>query len=384
MRILFCTNSLGARGGIERVTIVKANAFAEIPGNEVAICYTDKGTYPEDTIHPVSGKVRVIDTGVPFWDLYPLNLKNLLVTAPKKLLKLRKSLKRIIKDFKPDVVITTGSYEKYALATLSPSRIAGKPSVKVREYHFNSNYRKFTGDSRLFKIAEWFEYNVLGRMFDMNYLLTKEDKDSNFKHNPKFDYLYNPVSFSHIEMSDTKRENIVIAVNRLVDQKNTTDIIKAWGRIQNKAIGWKLLIVGDGPERKMLQELANNLGVGDTVHFLGFRKDIPELLSKSKILAMASKYEGMPLNLLETIVMGVVPISYRTPYGPADIITDGKDGILVDYMDEKQFADKLLRLIKDDACIKNMSIAAKERAKDFDVNKIAGEWMEKYRSLLDK
>lgn len=50
MRILFCLNSLGGFGGIERVTIVKANALAEIEGNNVAICYTDRGEYP-NTIH---------------------------------------------------------------------------------------------------------------------------------------------------------------------------------------------------------------------------------------------------------------------------------------------------------------------------------------------
>lgn len=111
MRILFCTNSLGAHGGIERVTIVKANAFAEIPGNEVAVCFTDKGTYPDDTIHPISDKVRVIDLGVTFWDLYPLNLKNLMVTAPMKLYRLRKAIRKAILDFKPDVVITISGYE---------------------------------------------------------------------------------------------------------------------------------------------------------------------------------------------------------------------------------------------------------------------------------
>lgn len=58
MKILFCVNSLGGFGGIERVTIVKANALAAIEGNEVGICYTDKGAYPE-TIHPLSLSVKV-------------------------------------------------------------------------------------------------------------------------------------------------------------------------------------------------------------------------------------------------------------------------------------------------------------------------------------
>lgn len=65
-----------------------------------------------------------------------------------------------------------------------------------------------------------------------------------------------------------------------------------------------------------------------------------------------------------------------------DIITDGKDGVLVDYMDEEQFAEKLLELMRDPGRIERMSAAAKERANDFDVAKIAVEWMKKYKTLL--
>lgn len=58
MKILYCMNCLAGKGGIERVTIVKANALANIPGNEVAICFTDKGNFPY-TIHPLDSKIKV-------------------------------------------------------------------------------------------------------------------------------------------------------------------------------------------------------------------------------------------------------------------------------------------------------------------------------------
>ena len=165
MRILFCLNSLGGFGGIERVTIVKANALAEIEGNNVAICYTDRGGYP-NTIHPLSTKVKTYDLNTPYWGF----------TSASKILKgiipmtfrTRKALIDIIGEFKPDVIITTGSYEKYALATIS-SR--GKNNVrkfiKIREYHFNSNYRRFLGSSLthniVASITEFFERHILSR-----------------------------------------------------------------------------------------------------------------------------------------------------------------------------------------------------------------------------
>lgn len=386
MRILFCTNSLGARGGIEMVTIVKANSFADIPGCEVAVCYTDRGTYPHDVIHPLSDKVRVYDLGVPFWDLYPLNAKNLLVNAPKKFLKLRRVLKRVIRDFRPDIVITTGSYEKFGVASIRPSRLLGKTCAKVREYHFCSNYRDYLPHKPpVAWLAAAFEYRVLGRMFDMNYLLTREDMETNFKGRKGFDYMYNPVTFSAPERRPIpERDNAVIVVCRLTAQKNVHAIICAWAAISGDVPSWRLRIVGDGDQRKELESLADKLGVMDTVEFLGFRKDIPELLSHSKILVMTSRYEGFTLNMLEAIVCGTVPVAYRAPYGPADLITDGVDGVLVDYMDEAQFAIRLKALIQSPERLEAMSEAAVERSRDFLPGNIAIQWMEKYGGLLQK
>lgn len=367
------------------MTIVKANVFAEMECNEVAVCFTDKGTYPDDVIHPLSDKVRVIDLGVPFWDLHPLNLRNLLTSAPRKFLKLRKALKNVIRGFHPDIVITTGSYEKYALATIRPSTLLGKPCAKVREYHFNSNYRDFLPvKSQISSLAAYFENKVLSRMFDMNYLLTREDLETNFKSRKGFDFMYNPVTFHHspyLPMSE--RDKTVIVVSRLTDQKNVHAIIRAWSAIKYDIPGWRLRIVGDGDQRQELESLANKLGVSDTVEFLGFRKDVQELMTQSRILAMASKYEGFGINIVEAMACGTVPVSYRTPYGPSDIINHGEDGFLVDYMYEEKLATTLRGLIVTSDRAERMSRAAVERAKDFAPDRICSLWMGKYCKLLD-
>jgi len=105
-------------GGIQRVTIVKANALAEVPGNEVAICYTDKGHYPK-TIHPLSPKVAIFDLGTPYWQF--ASLKKVLSSFLPTVLATRKALKNLIQRYKPNIVISTGTYEKFALASLSLS-----------------------------------------------------------------------------------------------------------------------------------------------------------------------------------------------------------------------------------------------------------------------
>ncbi len=381
MRILICTNSIGARGGIERVTIIKANQFAEMDGVEVALCFTDKGTYPSYMIHPISPAVKIIDCGVTFWDLHPLSLNNILYNVPKKLLSLRKSIVRIIADFMPDVVVTTGSYEKYALATINPSKVTGRPCIKIREYHFNSNYRRFINRTFISEVAELFECKVLCKLYDMNYLLTKEDLVKNFDGYNNFDYQYNPLSFKC--KYDNNRENIVIASGRLVEQKNFSALIRIWASIADKANGWQLWIAGEGEQREMLQELAKSLGVNSNIKFLGFCNDMSRVFSTGKILALTSKYEGFGVSIIEAMACGVVPVSYRTPYGPSDIISHGKNGMLVDYMDEQQFADALLLLMQDQDLINKMQKSAKIRAEDFAPEKIANQWIEKYKRILN-
>lgn len=384
MKILFCTNSLGAKGGIEKSLIIRANAFAEVKDIEVAICYTDKGTYPEDLIYPLSDKVKVIDLGVPFWDLHPLSLKNILVEAPKKFIRLRRSIKSTIRIFAPDIVITTGSYEKFALASLKPTKLIGKPCAKIREYRFNSTYRNYLPEKPwAIRIAEIFEFRFLCNMFDMNYLLTKEDKQSNFKNRRNFDYMYNPVHISEsprIPMS--KRDKAVIVACRLEDQKNVHAIIRAWASIIKDTPGWILRIAGDGSQREELEMLARSLGVNDSVQFLGFRRDIPNLMRCSRIMAMTSRYEGFMNSMIEALSEGTISISYRTPYGPSDLITNGVDGVLVNYMDESKFASNLKEIMLSAEKQEEMSKAAVVRANDFKIDKIIAQWITKYNELL--
>lgn len=380
MVILFCTNSLGAFGGIERATIVKANALADIQDVSVHVCYTDQGSFPNNTIHPISSKVVTHDLGITFWDLYPLNVRNLLLVAPKKFVCLRKSLKRLIKAVSPDVVISTGSYEKYALASIKLPKCA----VKIREYHFNSDYRRYLGRSVLFSVAEFFEYNILGRAFDMNYLLTKEDYAKHFSGKSNFWYQGNPCPFTVDLSDDIKRENYVVTVCRLASGKNIAALLRIWQRIAPAHPDWSLLIVGEGPERKPLEEMALVLGIAHRVRFLGFRNDVYDVLKVCRIMALTSKYEGFGLTLIEAMSAGVVPISYRTPYGPADIINDGADGVLVDYMHEEQFADKLSALIDSPQRLSEMSKNAILRSQDFSPANIALQWMTNYNNLLSK
>ena len=121
MRILFCTGSIGEFGGIERVTIVKANAFAEALGTEnVAICFTDRGYYPT-TIHPLSPGIKVYDLKTSYWQF--ASTWALFKGCIPNVLRTRKAIMNVVRDFQPDVIISTGTQERFALALISKGRL---------------------------------------------------------------------------------------------------------------------------------------------------------------------------------------------------------------------------------------------------------------------
>lgn len=372
-------------GGIERVTIVKANALAEIPGNEVAICYTDKGGFPK-TIHPLSAKIKTFDLGTPYWGL---------VGAVKKLVgfiplvfKTRRALLNVMENFRPDVVITTGSYEKYALALVnSHCRIDGGKPLKIREFHFSSTYRRYLGTSWLqqvsARITEAIEKHLLSRFYDKSYVLTRADMEKNFNGNRRFDFMYNPTSFIPDKVPPYQtRVKTILTVGRLTEGKNVEALLSVWIGVHEKCPGWKLRIVGDGNMRDNLIKQAIDGGVADSVEFPGRLFDIEGEMGRASIYAMTSKYEGFPLVLLEAQTMGLPIISYNTPYGPAEIVSDTVDGLIVEYDNMEQFKAKLLQLTSDYDMRDRMSENAREHSREFAPEVIISKWMDKYTQLL--
>ena len=392
MKILFCINSLGGFGGLERVTIVKANALSAIPGNEVGICFSNKGSYPK-TIHPLSPAVKVFFMDVSYWEYR--NMSDVLIGFVPMILKMRKALIGIIDSFEPDVVVTTGTFEKYALASLSITGIKGRISrlnrrgnmLLIREYHFNSGYRAFMTDSRIKllggEMVEWFENNILSRFFDKTFLLTKADMEDHFKGRSKFDYMYNPSSFCPDVVSEySTRPKVILAVGRMTAEKNFKTLVEIWNRVSRKASGWKLRIVGDGKDMDDIRRLVRDFGIEKSVELPGKSDNVQKEMDSAQIYVMTSRNEGLPLVLLEAQALGVPIVSFDTPYGPAEIVRNGIDGLIVGYNDSGEFAGKLLELIDNDALRQRMSAEALKRREEFTVERIIGKWMENYNRLL--
>jgi len=121
---------------------------------------------------------------------------------------------------------------------------------------------------------------------------------------------------------------VLACAGRLVRQKNYPDMLRAMIPLSARFRSLRLLIAGDGPLQKQLESLAGRLGVRDSVSFLGFRSDVPDLLAAADVVPMTSLWEGMPLALLEAMAAARPCVAYAI-MGVREVIRSGETGILV-------------------------------------------------------
>ncbi|MBQ7225183.1 MAG: glycosyltransferase family 4 protein [Clostridia bacterium] len=150
---------------------------------------------------------------------------------------------------------------------------------------------------------------------------------------------------------------MLLSIGEMIDRKNHEVIIRALGKLQRKDIYY--VICGKGPLKEHLETLAKELGIGDNVKFLGFRRDIPELCNTADISAFPSKIEGLGLAGVEAMAAGV-PLVSSNVHGILDYVIDGETGYALPPNDVDGFADaidklsssKELRESMRDACLK--------------------------------
>lgn len=144
-----------------------------------------------------------------------------------------------------------------------------------------------------------------------------------------------------------QRDQIICTVGSLTKDKGYDLLIKAF--VQLDAPEWTLVIIGDGPERKMIQRTLKELKVQDRVKLVGLlnHKELSTVLQSTPIFALTSKFEGFGDALCLAMACGATPVAFNCPCGPAEIINDGRDGLLVDPGNVDRFKDALQMLIDD-------------------------------------
>ncbi|MEU6327872.1 glycosyltransferase family 4 protein [Streptomyces sp. NPDC047049] len=173
---------------------------------------------------------------------------------------------------------------------------------------------------------------------------------------------------------------VIAAAGRLVRGKRFDLLIEAFSAVAAKHPDWRLRIHGGGAERAQLQGMIDGLGLNGQAELTGPRSPIEAEFAKASIVASASDAESFGMTLVEAMRCGVPVVSTDCPLGPAEIIHDGTDGLLVPRGDGRALAGALLRLIEDPQRRRDMAGAALESSHRYDPEPIA----ERYELLFQE
>lgn len=218
------------------------------------------------------------------------------------------------------------------------------------------------------KIVYKFSYKII--------VLTKDDynKYCKFINLNKLEIIPNSLPYEVDKISLLNNKEI-IAVGRIVALKGYDILLKSLVEVFEKHNSWKLKIIGEGPEKENLIKLAKELKISKNIVFKGEMKEVvPEYL-KSDFLILSSKREGFPMVILEAMQCGLPVVSFDCPTGPKEIIETEKNGILVNYLDQKDLTNSVLKLIENPDLMKEMGIKAKLTSKKYTENKILEKWL---------
>lgn len=183
----------------------------------------------------------------------------------------------------------------------------------------------------------------------------KDELESLFKiEREKIIRLYNPFDTSGIieKMKEVKKEKIakdyLLGVSRLEKGKGREDLIEIYYNLKQKGIKEKLYLIGEGSQKRDLENLIIKLKLEKDVILLGQQENPYKYMKDAKLFLHPSYGEGLPTVFLESMICGTPVIAYDCPTGPKDILENGKYGVLIKMGNKKQFEDETLKLLYDD------------------------------------
>lgn len=299
----------------------------------------------------VAEGARLVDLAGPLIRPWP-NLVRIMLSPP--------ALARYLKRERPDLAMTLSI--PTALAALTARRWAKtETNIVVRQ----SNVVHIGGSARYGAVDRRWRDPAIRKLYpDAAAIIAVSDGVAdNLKHLPGIDpKRVHPVAngvllgeierlagepVSHPWFGDEKlRVPVVIAVGRLVPKKDYPTLLCAFKRVLAERDA-RLLVLGEGRERKRLQAMARDLEISDQVDFAGRVANPFAYLARASLYVLSSTYEGMPSALIEALACGCPAVSTDCPSGPSEILDHGRFGPLVSIGDVEGLANAMLEMLDD-------------------------------------
>lgn len=331
MNIVFTTGTLSA-GGAERVISSIANSLA-VDNNHVTIVMW----FDSPIFYTLNDKIETI-----------VLKSNLIISKMRE-------FRGIIQQINPDIVM---SFLAPINMVTTVTMIGLKIKLVVSERN-DPRYVPFNSILRTARNMLYYFATGITTQTDNNKVYFSQRLQS------KCTVIFNPVNIkSEMQGAALRTEKIhkIVAVSRLVKQKNLQMLINAFEQSLQKYPVYKLYIYGEGDEENRLKQIVTQKKLNGNIFFLGSAKDVYDKIIDAEIFVLCSNFEGMPNALLEAMSLGLPCIATKVS-GAIDLIDNGKNGVLISVGDEQSLANEICKLLADR---NRREIIGKEASKLFD------------------
>jgi glycosyltransferase involved in cell wall biosynthesis len=320
-------------GGAQRDAVLLANALATT-GRAITII----------TLKPDGNLAALVDPGVPIVKIEAGNLRSCVA-----------ALRRVIMTVNPTVLLSSEAAQNvvtaFAVATL-PRKV--RPKLVLREVASPSHARRHDP-----YLQNRLAYRALGlacRQADCVITLTrgaKTDLTDNFGvPAEKIRALGSNAVIDDATLGrlaawdgDTGRvADLIVAIGRLSPEKDHLTLIEAMALLPSGHPA-RLVIVGEGPQRSVLEARIATLGLGPRVTLAGFTPDPFAWQMRASLHVCSSRFEGLGNAIIEALACGTPVVSTDCPYGPREILSDGRFGLIVPVADPRALADAIVKAL---------------------------------------
>jgi glycosyltransferase involved in cell wall biosynthesis len=174
----------------------------------------------------------------------------------------------------------------------------------------------------------------------------------------------------------------IFAAGRHTPQKGYDMLIPAFAPVAAAHPDWELRICGRGQRTAQLQAKIDELRLGGQVTLAEPSEDIPGEMAQASIYVLSSRYEGFPLVLIEAMSKGMAVVAFDCPTGPADIVDDHRNGILVPAQDVEGLTAGMLEMVEDEELRRRCGAAAIETARAYTMDAVGPQWDDMLQTLL--
>ena len=354
--LMFYINSLH-RGGAQRVLVQLAGRFAEAGWHAVLVT-----SFREAEEYPVPDGVERVS----------IEDEQIIQSSLKRNLSRIRALRALCRQYRPAALISFMAEPNFR-AVLAARGLPVKTVVSVRNvpekeyagrvFHFVGKHILPLADGCVFQTEDakaWFPPSL----------------------QRKSAVIMNQVDARFFDRPPVEKRRDVVTVGRLTAQKNQALLIRAFAKVPDR--GDRLIIYGEGELREALTALVRELGLEGRVLLPGLSRDVAEDIRAAKVFVLSSDYEGMPNALLEAMALGLPCVATDCPCGgPAAVIRDGDNGLLIPVGDEQALTAALASLTWDFDAREQLGRAARETAERFRPEAVFLQWQDYIKKIIE-